>query len=277
MMHRRLHTVALFAGAFGLAVAMAVPSSVAAQQHKRLHKLTHNKVTQNKLTQRLPRKVAIRRADFALTYSGEAAKLSSSYQTNFWLNGGGVDGAVTFYGDLGFAGSLSALDSHNISNGTSLAKTTLVFGPRFTRDTTRWTDKCVVLKKTRRSDVFAEALFGFSHGFDGRFPEGTSTVSSANSSAMQIGVGADITIWRNFGLRVFQLDYIRTALPNGASNSQNDLRLSFGVTYSWNAPAASPKTVPKATPSAGQPETQPDTPPRSQPVDQSQAPSKTHR
>lgn len=267
-MHRRFHTVALFAGAFGLTLAMSGVCPAASQSgaqsqeqgHQRLHRLTHNKLTQNKLTQnkltqRLPRKVAVRRADFALTYSGEAAKLSSSYQTNFWLNGGGVDGAVTFYGDLGFAGSLGALDSHNISNGTSLAKTTLVFGPRFTRDMTRWTDKCVVLKKTRRSDVFAEALFGFAHGFDGRFPEGSTTVSSANSSAMQIGVGADITIWRNFGIRIFQLDYIRTGLANNASNSQNDLRLSFGVTYSWNAAASAPKAVPKAAAAAsGEPE-----------------------
>jgi hypothetical protein len=36
---------------------------------------------------------------------------------------------------------------------------------------------------------------------------------------------------KSFGVRLLEMDYIRTALPNSASNTQNDLRLTFGVLW----------------------------------------------
>ena len=33
------------------------------------------------------------------------------------------------------------------------------------------------------------------------------------------------------GVRVLELDFLRTSLPNNAANSQNDLRIAFGLSY----------------------------------------------
>jgi hypothetical protein len=40
-----------------------------------------------------------------------------------------------------------------------------------------------------------------------------------------------VALSRGFGVRAFEVDYLRTSLPNNASNSQNDLRIAFGLTY----------------------------------------------
>jgi len=225
-MLRKIHTGGLLAGVMGLVLAMTASMPAAAQRHRRLHQITHNK-----LTHRLPRKAAFRRADVAITYTGEAAKLAAPPGSRFWLNGGSVDGAVTFYGDLGLAANFSAVHSQDISDGVGLGKTSFVIGPRYTKDTSKWTSKWRLMKKAPSSALFGEALFGVAHGFDGQFPSGSSLVASATSPAIQLGVGADVTLWKSFGARVFELDYIHTGLPNNGSNSQNDLRLSFGVSY----------------------------------------------
>ena len=48
---------------------------------------------------------------------------------------------------------------------------------------------------------------------------------------MQAGGGLNVDLSGNFGLRALEVDYLRTTLPNGSANSQNDLRIAFGVIY----------------------------------------------
>jgi hypothetical protein len=48
---------------------------------------------------------------------------------------------------------------------------------------------------------------------------------------MQIGGGVDVLMFKGFGIRALEADYVRSSLPNSASNNQNDLRLSFGISY----------------------------------------------
>jgi hypothetical protein len=69
------------------------------------------------------------------------------------------------------------------------------------------------------------------HGFNGVYPASSSTTSSANAFALQAGGGFNYYLTKQWGLRLFEADYVRTALPNNAANIQNDLRLGFGVTY----------------------------------------------
>ena len=42
---------------------------------------------------------------------------------------------------------------------------------------------------------------------------------------------------RHFGARLLEADYVRTALPNNDVNHQNDMRLAFGSTYTFNPPS----------------------------------------
>ena len=221
---------ALLAGAIATVLALSMAAPVSASTH--LHPHPRNWKAR-RLIRKLPRKAAPRRADFAVTYDGEAAQLVESPQTGHWLNGGGIDGALTFHGNLGIASNLSVVHANNISSGIGLGKASIVFGPRFTKDTSKWVNERKFLKtsKITQSDIYVEALFGVAHGFDGLFPRSSTPSASANSSAIHLGVGADFTLWKNFGVRAWELDYIRTGLANGTSNSQNDLRLSFGMTY----------------------------------------------
>ena len=54
---------------------------------------------------------------------------------------------------------------------------------------------------------------------------------TANGFSMQLGGGLDVAIAKGFSVRALELDYVHTNLPNNASNSQNDFRIAFGVSY----------------------------------------------
>lgn len=50
---------------------------------------------------------------------------------------------------------------------------------------------------------------------------------------MQLGGGVNVALAKVYGLRVVELDYVHTNLPNNAANSQNDLRVAFGLSYRY--------------------------------------------
>ena len=248
-MQPAIHKGALLAGAIAtaLAITMAAPTRASAHPHPKA------KEKARKIAHKLAQKPPIRHATLAVTYTGESSKQASRTDSGFWLNGGGLDGALTFNHGVGLAANLSVVHGESFNNGSSIGKTTIAFGPRYTKDTTDWVRKGNWMKKedwfkkAPRSQVYLEALFGIAHGFGGGFPENETIAASANSIAVQLGAGIDVMLSRHFGARLFELDYIHTELPNGAANSQDDLRLSVGVTYHFDAPVPA---VAIATPAA---------------------------
>lgn len=170
--------------------------------------------------------------DLAVTYTPERAKIAPSNCGCFWLNGGSADAAATLYKGLGIAANLTGEHASNITPGVNLSKVAFMAGPRYTYNTSRWTDRAATQKHA--SYVFGEWLFGEAHAFDSVFPTGGALKTSASSFSMQLGGGANIALAKGFGLRLVEVDYVRTSFPNNGSNSQNDLRLAFGVSYRWN-------------------------------------------
>jgi hypothetical protein len=159
----------------------------------------------------------------AVTYNFEDAK-GSPTGGDFWLQGGSVDVAVPFYKGLGVAGNFGGVHASNVIRpGVNLGKITYLAGPRYT------------FARSSRVRIFGEGLFGGAHGFDSIFPAGGALVSTANSFAMQFGGGMDVSLHRGFGLRAIELDYVRTGLPNNGANTQNDLRLAFGISYQFDS------------------------------------------
>jgi len=154
----------------------------------------------------------------AVTYDLERAKAAAIGGSDFWLQGGGVDIAVPFYKGLSIAGSFSGEHASNIQPGVDLGKLSYLAGPRYTFN-------------TPHVAIFGEGLFGGAHGFDSIFPVAGGSTPAANSFAMQIGGGMDIPLHKGFGIRAFEVDYVRTGLPNNGSNTQSDLRLAFGFSY----------------------------------------------
>ena len=168
--------------------------------------------------------------DLAITFAGERAQALPG-QTSFWFRGGGADAAVTFKSGLGIAASLTGDRAANYTPGANTNKITYLIGPRYTW--TAWRGNAGVADN--RLQIFGQGLFGLTYGFNGIYPatpiSNSNSNSSANSLAMQAGGGLNYYFNRNFGLRVLEADYVRTALPNGGSNIQNDLRLSAGFTW----------------------------------------------
>ncbi len=121
---------------------------------------------------------------------------------------------------VGGIADVSVEHTGKVSNAPyGLTLTTLAFGPRF------------ALSAFKSTHLFAQSLFGISYGSSSQFPAHNALVSSANSFALDVGGGADHAINENVAIRMFQVEYLRTSLPNNSTNWQNNLRISAGITF----------------------------------------------
>jgi hypothetical protein len=165
--------------------------------------------------------------DLAVTYTPERAQVIPN-QCCFWMQGGSVDASVTFWKRLGIAASLTGDHASDVTLGVDVNKVSYLAGPRYTY--TVWAKPTGAATKPRYQ-IFGQGLIGGVHGFDGVYPARLSTTSRANAFALQAGGGFNYYLTKHWGLRLLEVDYVRTELPNHAADLQNDLRLGFGVTY----------------------------------------------
>lgn len=157
------------------------------------------------------------RFDLSLGYNHINANAPPGISNYFGPNGGYVSGAYHFNDWFSIAGEFTGGHASNISAlGQDLTLTTFMAGPR-------------VSYPWHRLAPFAQIFFGGAHGSDSYFPSGTSFSTSASSWAFKTGGGLDINLTRRFAVRVFDVDYLRTALPNGTSDSQNQLMIDAGI------------------------------------------------
>ena len=177
--------------------------------------------------------------DLAATFAVEHSQVVPG-QSKFWFKGGGADAAVTFWKGLGLAVAITGDHAANVSPGVDANKFSYLGGPRYTW--TAWTGKSSKTDQ-RRLQIFGQGLFGEAHGFDGLYPATGGATFSANSFAMQAGGGLNLYLNRNWGIRLLEADYVRTTLPNAAANAQNDMRLTFGITYHISSAAPAPVTL----------------------------------
>lgn len=119
----------------------------------------------------------------------------------------------------GLAADAGVENTTNINNsGYGITLSTFAAGPRFK----------MPVKKTQ---PFVQALFGLAHGSGSEFPQsGNVLAHSANSFALDLGAGADYPVSKHFSVRMLQLDYQRTGLPNNSNNWQSNLRIGAGLT-----------------------------------------------
>lgn len=165
--------------------------------------------------------------DLAVTYSS----LHTNHTTggSFWLQGGGFDLNAPFGHGFGLTASATGLhvSGNPATNASPLDMVTVVFGPRYT------------VHVGKRLAVYGEALGGEAHGFHSLFTYGSGPLpsltagytDSANALAFQTGGGLDLRLSQHLKVRVMQVDYLRTELPNGSSNLQNNLRVGAGLVF----------------------------------------------
>lgn len=167
--------------------------------------------------------------DIAITYSAERGKVASVGCGCFWLQGGSVDGAITFFHGLGIAADLTGAHVSNVTSGVDLDKISFMMGPRYTYRPEHW--KYRIFGQGNGIAVFAEGLIGGVHGFNSVFPSSQGIQGTASSFGMQAGGGLDWTVTGRIRARVVQAEYVRSTLPNNSNNTQNDLRISGGIVY----------------------------------------------
>jgi peptidoglycan-associated lipoprotein len=166
----------------------------------------------------------------AVTYEIERAKIANSDCGCFWLQGSSAEVAVPFYSRLSLVGSFAGLHASNIQPEVDVSRLMWVAGPRFSNLGPRFG---ALRGSGKSSGLFGQVMGGGAHAFDGAFPNGSGLKPSANSYAIEAGGGLDIALKHRIGLRAIEIDYVRTAFPNSASDSQNGLRVAFGFTYAF--------------------------------------------
>jgi peptidoglycan-associated lipoprotein len=163
--------------------------------------------------------------DMAVTFAPERAQQVGSGSA-FWFEGGGVDAAAMYKNGLGIGVALNGERSSNVAPGVDLNKITFLAGPRWAV----WSGHAGQGKQAKPLHLFAEGLVGSAHAFNSMFPSPNQAATSANALAVQAGGGLNLELSPHYGLRLAQIDYVRTAFANNGSGSQNDLRLAFGFT-----------------------------------------------
>ena len=167
------------------------------------------------LAQHAPAEKTTPIAEVSVMYSVERTKVIGT--DSAWLQGGSGEFAVPLYRNLGVALNVTGARNGDLGAGRgSFSKVAFVAGPRYTLS-------------VRQFRVYGEALFGGVHGFDATFPAIYGANTSANAFAMQAGGGLDMDWKRHIAIRAVEASYVRTQLPNGGNNTQNDLRLTTGI------------------------------------------------
>ena len=164
-------------------------------------------------------------ADLSVTYSVEQSQVAPGSCGCFWFQGAGADAAVTLWKGVGIAGAVTG-EHANQAPSMNINKVAYVMGPRYT-----FALQTHHAGIPQRMQIFGEVLLGRVHGFNSTFPGTTGLDSSATALALQTGGGINAFFSKRFAVRVLEVEYLRTNLPNNYSNVQNDLRLGFGVTY----------------------------------------------
>ena len=181
------------------------------------------------------------RFDFSVGYLNIRANAPPGICNCFDTNGGFLEFGAHLTNRFSIAGEFTGNRAAGISSlGQDLTLTTFTVGPRFSY-------------RTHRLIGFGEVLVGGAHGSDSYFPSATLVRPSASSFALSAGGGLDFELTPHFALRALDVKYLRTTLPNGTSNEQNQLMIGAGLVVKFNGhspKAAPPVAIPTPAPPA---------------------------
>jgi len=159
-----------------------------------------------------------KRFDIAVMY--QAMRSNSVGGSGFWLQGASGQLHAQLWHGLGGVAELSGMHNGNInSSGVGLDLFTLAFGPRYTWD-----------RPHSRLSLYGQALAGGAFGRSSLFPTSSGSANAgARSLAFSLGGGVNYTLPHHLSLHAVQADWMRTQLPNGITNAQNNLRIGSGI------------------------------------------------
>ena len=159
---------------------------------------------------------------FTVAITGNAAGSSLITTHGFWMEGGTVEVCGSFHNGLGDTASISGFHAGDSGQGVPVNLVVATFGPRYS---------FVAHVNHHPMILFTQALVGEAFGFSGLYPTHSGPTPSADSLAFQPGGGADVPLTPHISLRVLQVDYLYTRLPNSSLIYQNNLRIGAGIVF----------------------------------------------
>ena len=160
---------------------------------------------------------------------------------DFWMQGGSVQLHTMIWHGLGVVADVSGVHESSMNGtGVGLDLVTVTFGPRYT-----WAPPCAWSPRVRWSAshtwsapalhyaLFGQILAGQANGLNGVFPHPSGATGDEDSLALSIGGGINVPLQHRLTVRAIEVDWLRTQLPNGTSNVQNNLRLGTGLAYQF--------------------------------------------
>lgn len=143
----------------------------------------------------------------------------------FYLQGGTADAALPVLPHISAVVEAGGATMGRVANTSrGLSTLTLLAGPRYT------------LATGPRVTLAAQGLFGAVRGFDADFTTANHMQNTATAFAYAVGGFAQYRLASRLRLRLAQVDYLQTNLPNGADNRQRNIRLGAGVTFTVSLP-----------------------------------------
>lgn len=157
--------------------------------------------------------------EVSVTYGAMLSNAITS--SRFWMQGGSVEIAGEFYRGLSVVADVSGMHTGNInSSGVGLNLVTATFGPRYTWSSAK-----------SRYELFGQGLVGEANGFNGLFPNASGAMDSADSMAVEAGGGMNVALSPHLAVRAFEVNWLRTQLPNSTTNVQNNVRFGAGMVF----------------------------------------------
>lgn len=139
----------------------------------------------------------------------------------FNLNGGSGSFAYNVSDSFSVVGDFGGYRFTGLPSGLSSTMYTYLFGPQYS------------FRKVSRFTPFAHVLLGA-----GRLNASAGGLNAGeNGFAMAIGGGIDVPLRRRFAIRIIQAEYLLTRFDsvNGASATQNDVRISAGLVFRFGS------------------------------------------
>ena len=152
-------------------------------------------------------------------FGGYSYVHSSFAGTGLNFNGGSGSLAVNIAPTIGIVGDFGVY--HNNTSGVSTNNFTYLFGPKF------------AYRGNERVTPYFHILLGGVHASSSFSTPSSSVSESSNAFALAIGGGLDAKVAPHIAIRVAQIDYLLTKLPDDKDDRQNNVRVSAGIVFRW--------------------------------------------
>jgi len=163
-------------------------------------------------------KSSMQNGRFEVAVNFETARANTVPAYNFWMQGGGVQAAEKIARHWAVVADVSGLHTGQMPHTTAgLDLLSAVAGPRF-----------AMAPSTGRLTIYGQAMGGYARGSNSVFPS-PKGATTASGLALLMGGGADCRITSRLSVRMLDANWLRTALSNGTTTVQNNLRLGSGV------------------------------------------------